>query len=181
MFTSTEQRALLSVLVYIVDGFNQKREFNYKNYDVMTLVKAKKHRLPWFDTMFNDLIAGDRLLNKEFFLENKWIPEMNIIDKDKTVEIELAAPGFDKNDFEISIENGILYLSAEKKDNQDIDDENYTRREFHYHSFTRTLTLPDNINDKEHIKAKYENGILRIVLEKLPEGEVTHKKIIKIS
>ena len=147
----------------------------------MTLVKSKKHRLPWYDTMFNDLMGTDRLLNKEFFLENKWIPEMNIIENDKTVEIELAAPGFDKDDFEVSIENGILYLSAEKKDQENLDDENYTRREFHYHSFTRTLTLPDNINDKDHIRAKYKNGILRIVLEKLPEDEVSPKKIIKIS
>ncbi len=148
----------------------------------MTLVKLKKHRLPWYDTMFNDLMGTDRLLTNDFFLENKWIPEMNIKENEKDFEIELAVPGFDKKDFNISIENGILYLSAEKQDKISEEEENkYTRREFHYHSFTRTMTLPENVNEKEHIVANYKNGILKITLEKLPEGQLTHKKIIKIS
>jgi HSP20 family protein len=148
----------------------------------MTLVKLKKHRLPWYDTMFNDLMGTDRLLTNDFFMENKWIPEMNIKENEDNFEIELAVPGFDKKDFNISIENGILYLSAERKDKINEEEEDkYTRREFHYHSFTRSMTLPENVDEKDHIVANYKNGILKITLEKLPEGHLTHKKIIKIS
>lgn len=147
----------------------------------MTLTKFKKHRLPWYDTMFNDLLSTDKLLTNEFFLENKWIPELNIKENEDSYEIDVAVPGFDKKDFSIVIENGILYLSAEKDEDIHKDADKYTRREFHYHSFTRSLTLPDDINDKEDIKANYKNGILSIVLKKLPQGEVTHKKVIKIS
>ena len=65
----------------------------------MTLVKFKKQRLPWYDTMFTDLLGSDRLLTNDFFMENKWVPEMNIKENDKNFDIEIAAPGFSKKDF----------------------------------------------------------------------------------
>ena len=82
----------------------------------MTLVKFKKPRLPWYDTMFTDLLGSDRLLTNDLFMENKWIPAMNVKEKDELFEIEIAAPGFTKNDFEISIENGLLKISAENSE-----------------------------------------------------------------
>ena len=82
----------------------------------MTLVKFKKSRLPWYDTMFTDLLGSDRLLTNDLFMENKWIPAMNVKEKDELFEIEIAAPGFTKNDFEISIENGLLKISAENSE-----------------------------------------------------------------
>ena len=53
----------------------------------MTLVKFKKQRLPWYDTMFTDLMGTDRLLTNDLFMENKWVPAMNIIEDEKHFEI----------------------------------------------------------------------------------------------
>ncbi len=147
----------------------------------MTLAKFKKHRLPWYDNMFTDLLSSDRLLTDDFFMENKWVPEMNIKENDKNFEIEVAAPGFSKKDFNISIENGVLHLSAIKKEEIDEEEDNYTRREFRYNSFARTLTLPENVNEDEDIDATYKHGILKLVLVKISEDEIKHKKIIEIS
>jgi len=147
----------------------------------MTLVKFKKHRLPWYDTMFTDLLGTDRLLTNDFFMENKWIPAMNIKENDKHFEIDVAAPGFTKKDFKISIENGILHISAVNKEEVEEKKDDYTRREFNYNSFSRSFTLPENINEDEKIDATYKHGILKIVLVKLHEDEILHKRVIEIS
>lgn len=147
----------------------------------MTIVKFKKHRLPWYDNMFTDLLGTDRLLTNDFFRDDKWMPSMNIKENDENFEIELAAPGFNKKDFEITIENEILHISAEKKVEKEEKEEDFTRKEFSYTSFTRSLTLPDNVNDEDKINAKYKNGILKLTLAKLHEDEITHKRIIEIS
>ncbi len=147
----------------------------------MTLVKFKKHRVPWYDTMFTDLLGSDRLLTNDLFMENKWIPAMNIKENDGHFEIDVAAPGFTKKDFEITIENGILNISAENKKEIEEKDENFTRKEFNYNSFTRSFTLPENVNEEEKINATYEHGILKLVLAKLHEDQVTHKRVIEIS
>lgn len=147
----------------------------------MTIVKFKKHRLPWYDNMFTDLLGTDRLLTNDFFRDDKWMPSMNIKENDENFEIELAAPGFNKKDFEITIENEILHISAEKKVEKEERKEDFTRKEFSYTSFTRSLTLPDNVNDEDKINAKYKNGILKLTLAKLHEDEITHKRIIEIS
>ncbi len=144
----------------------------------MTIVKFKKHRLPWYDNMFTDFLGTDRLLTNDFFRDDKWMPAMNIKENDENFEIELAAPGFNKKDFEITIENGILHISAEKKVEKE---EDFTRKEFSYTSFTRSFTLLDNVNDGDKINAKYKNGILKLTLAKLHEDEITHKRIIEIS
>ena len=146
----------------------------------MTLVKFKKPRLPWYDTMFTDLLGSDRLLTNDLFMENKWIPAMNVKEKDELFEIEIAAPGFTKNDFEISIENGLLKISAENSDEMKKEKDNFTRREFNYNSFFRSFTLPDNVNEDEMIDATYKRGILKLVLNKLHVDESTPKRVIEV-
>jgi HSP20 family protein len=146
----------------------------------MTLVKFKRPRLPWYDTMFSDLLGTDRLLTNDFFLENKWIPAMNVKETEKSFEIDLAAPGFNKKDFEISIENGLLTISAETKVETKKEEDNYTRREYDYNSFSRTFTLPENVNEEEKIDATYNHGILKLVLNKLHKEEITPKRVIEV-
>ncbi len=147
----------------------------------MTLVKFKKHRLPWYDNMFTDLLGTDRLLTNDFFREDNWMPAMNIKENDENFEIDIAAPGFNKKDFEITIENGILHLSAEKKEEKEEKEDNFTRKEFSYNSFSRSFTLPENVNDEDNVNAKYKNGILKLTLTKLHEDEIVHKRIIEIT
>ena len=146
----------------------------------MTLVKFKKPRLPWYDTMFTDLLGSDRLLTNDLFMENKWIPAMNVKEKEELFEIEIAAPGFTKNDFEISIENGLLKISAENSEEMKKEEDNFTRREFNYNSFFRSFTLPDNVNEEEMIDATYKRGILKLVLNKVHIDEITPKRVIEV-
>ena len=148
----------------------------------MTLIKFKKqHRLPWYDNMFTDLLGTDRLLTNDFFMENKWVPAMNIKENDENFEIEVAAPGFNKEDFEIVYENGVIHISVEHKEETEEKEETFTKREFNYHSFKRSFTLPENVNEDEKIEATYNHGILKLVLAKLKESEIHHKKIIEVS
>ena len=146
----------------------------------MTLVKFRKPRLPWYDTMFTDLLGTDRLLTNDFFLENKWVPAMNVKETDDRFEIEIAAPGFTKKDFNLSIENGVLRIEAENKEEMEKKEDDYTRREFNYNSFYRSFTLPENVNVEEMIDATYKRGILKLVLNKLHVDEITPKRVIEV-
>ena len=146
----------------------------------MTLVKFKKPRLPWYDSMFTDLLGSDRLLTNDLMLENKWIPAINVKETEDNFEIEMAAPGFNKKDFEISIENGLLKISAENSEEIKEEEGDYTRKEFNYNSFLRSFTLPENVNEEEMIDATYKRGILKLVLNKLHVDEITPKRVIEV-
>ena len=146
----------------------------------MTLVKFKKPRLPWYDSMFTDLLGSDRLLTNDFMLEDKWIPAMNVKETEDHFEIEMAAPGFNKKDFEISIENGLLKISAENSEEIKEEEGDYTRKEFNYNSFLRSFTLPENVNEEEMIDATYKRGILKLVLNKVHIDEITPKRVIEV-
>ncbi|MBL0105212.1 MAG: Hsp20/alpha crystallin family protein [Bacteroidetes bacterium] len=87
----------------------------------------------------------------------------------------MAAPGMEKKDFHVSVEGGTLTIRSEKKEEIKEKKENYTRREFSYNSFIRSFRLPDNCLP-EKIDAKYENGILTLVL---PKKEVIAQKAVK--
>src|SRR5690606_30001297 len=87
------------------------------------------------------------------------------VEHEKNFEIELAAPGMKKEDFNITVENGVLTISSEKEEKKEETEKNYTRKEFSYSSFTRSFTLPENVSEDE-IKAHYENGILKLVVAK---------------
>ncbi len=146
----------------------------------MTLVKFKRPRLPWYDTMFTDLLGTDRLLTNDLFLENKWVPAMNVKETDDHFELEIAAPGFNKKDFDVSIDNGILKIQAENKEEMEKKEDDYTRKEFNYNSFYRSFTLPENVNENEMIDATYKRGILKLVLNKLHVDESTPKRVIEV-
>ena len=146
----------------------------------MTLVKFKRPRLPWYDTMFTDLLGTDRLLTNDLFLENKWVPAMNVKETDDHFELEIAAPGFNKKDFDVSIDNGLLTIQAENKEEMEKKEDDYTRKEFNYTSFYRSFTLPENVNEDEMIDATYKRGILKLVLNKLHVDEITPKRVIEV-
>lgn len=96
-------------------------------------------------------------------------PSANIYEDETNFEIEIAAPGMEREDFKVQMDNGILTVSAEKEEDEEEDTKNYWRREFHYNAFSRSFSLPDNtMPDK--INARYENGMLCI---SLPKKEVT--------
>lgn len=146
----------------------------------MTLVKFRQR--PWENLFTSDLLDFDagNLLNDKLWLKKMNEPALNIKEKKDEYEIELAAPGFDKKDFEVNIADGRLNIMAKKSEEKEEKDENFTRKEFSYNSFEKSLQLPDTVMD-EKIKAKYENGILRFSLAKKEEAKKQQPKKIEIS
>jgi HSP20 family protein len=153
--------------------------FNLKKSN-MTLVKTKPNGsvIPklvsdFFDT---DLFSVPKL----FDFNGLKVPAANVSENNAAYTIELAAPGFDKNDLKVEVDSNVLTISASREKEKKDEKENYRRREFAFESFTRSFNLPEN-GLPEKVSANYENGILKI---SLPKKEVTlpkSKKEIKIS
>ena len=123
----------------------------------------------FFDSDFND-----------FFSRRMSDPAANILESPEAFQLELAAPGMNKDDFKIHLENNILTVSADMEDEKREEGKNYTRKEFYYGSFSRSFTLP-KIIDFDKIKADYDNGVLKVLLPKKEEAKLEVKKEIKIS
>jgi HSP20 family protein len=121
----------------------------------------------WMDDFFNEQM--DRLLEPG---DGGSLPAVNVLEQDDHFELQLAAPGMKKEDFQVKIDNGILSIQAEHKMEKEEEEETYTRREFSYRSFRRQFTLPENAKE-EKIEAKYEDGILKL---QIPKKEVEVKK-----
>ncbi len=148
----------------------------------MPLVQFNR-RLPILDRMFPEISdISENMLTEDLFLGEGWMPAINVKEQDKAFEIQVAAPGFTKKDFEVSISDDVLTISAENEKENESKEGNYSRREFFYNSFNRTFTLPKSIDLKKKVKAKYENGVLSIHLEKLETSKsLERKKMIEIS
>lgn len=137
---------------------------------------------PFFSDLFNrkGLLNLNRFFNEDFEKQMN-VPSLNVSEKEKNYEVELAAPGFSKDDFDITIDEGILTISADKKEESKEEKDAYLRREFSYNSFTRSISLPDNIDDDQEIKASYKDGVLKLLLKK-DENEMNREpKKIKVS
>jgi HSP20 family protein len=126
---------------------------------------------PDFLNIENDLFAGRLGIN---------VPTANIIETQKEFMIELAAPGLERKDFIVEVENNLLKISAEKDEEVKEEDEEYSRREYSYNAFSRIFNLPDNVKEGD-IDAKYENGILKISIPKLKETQVKALHKITVS
>jgi len=109
------------------------------------------------------------------------LPSVNIKESTEDFEVEVAAPGFNKNDFRIELNHDLLTVSSEKElDKETKEGQQFTLREFSYQSFSRSFTLP-NSADSEKIGAKYENGILRILIPKKEEAKPRPARQIAIA
>lgn len=144
----------------------------------MTLVRYN-NALPGLISRFleNDL---ENWNSNNYTETNSTLPAVNIRENNESYGIEVAAPGFDKNDFQISLDNDLLTISSEKvANNETTEDERFTRKEFSYQSFKRTFTLPELV-EEDKITAKYENGILKIAIPKKEEAKPKPVKQIAV-
>ena len=98
------------------------------------------------------------------------IPAVNITENKDNFEVALAAPGLKKEDFTIDMDGNLLTISSEKEETKEEKDQKYTRKEYNYSTFSRTFTLPEEVV-KEKIEAKYENGVLHLVMPKKEEAK----------
>jgi HSP20 family protein len=148
--------------------------------------KKNENTLP---SLVSDFFEKDRFFGNDFFnLGNnllKWgdlearVPSANVIENGKDFRIELAAPGLEKKDFKIEVENNYLTISAEKKEEKREEKENYRRREFSYSGFSRSFLLPDSVL-ADKIDATYQDGILKLSVPKKEPTPIQAKKEIKV-
>ena len=115
--------------------------------------------------------------NQEQETERKcrWTPATNITETNQAYQLEMAVPGFSKEDFKIDLEKEILSISNVKENEEKMSenaDPQYLMREFGRRNFCRSFKLNEEI-DKESISAEYQNGILMITL---PKKEVVRVK-----
>ncbi|MDD2613151.1 MAG: Hsp20/alpha crystallin family protein, partial [Bacteroidales bacterium] len=137
----------------------------------MSIIK-KSEEYPLWPKFFNDFFDRDWMdfSNRNFSKTNTTLPSTNIKEGQNGFEVEMAAPGLKKNDFKIDLDENVLTISSEKKEeNETKEDQHFTCREFSYQSFSRSFTLPKNVNS-DKITAKYENGILRVSIPKKEEA-----------
>ena len=144
----------------------------------MTLVKF--NRKPFdgtFNSLIDDLFTEFPVLSKNEF-NPKWVGSVpaNIKENEKNYSIEIVAPGFEKTDFKVSLDQQLLTISAEKKDEMKEENEKNIRREYSYRSFKRSFTLDDK-TDGTNIDAKYVNGVLILNLPKKEVVKPTVKEI----
>jgi HSP20 family protein len=149
----------------------------------MSLIKFNnRNRLfpSWNNDNLKSFLSNDDFFNNDFFEEDSLMPAMNVKEHDKDFEIEFAAPGFSKKDFEVTIDDNILNVCGEKKIEEEEEEEGYTRKEFSYNSFKRSLSLPKTVNTNQDVKATYKNGILKLNLLKKEEAKELPKKVIEV-
>lgn len=107
-------------------------------------------------------------------------PSVNINENNNQYIIDVAAPGMEKKDFKIDLNNNILTISSERENRKEEKDKKHLRREFSYTSFSRSFTLPITVKD-DGIKANYNNGLLTIIIPKKEEAKVKPIRQIAIS
>ena len=141
----------------------------------MSLIKRKKEGM--FPSSVTDLFE-DRFF-RPFYpsLLDVWegsanIPPANLVENKNEYRLEISAPGFSKEDFNVEMQDGSLMVSAEHEEESKEEREDYRRREFSWNNFTRTFSLPENTKE-DQINARYENGMLKI---SIPKKEISVSK-----
>lgn len=116
---------------------------------------------PWNDWFENGGTMWGRMLT---------IPAVNITENKDDYKVSLAAPGMKKADFNIDVDGNMLTISSEKEETKEDKEKKFTRKEYSYSSFSRSFTLPEEVM-REKIEAKYEDGVLHLVLPKKEEAK----------
>src|SRR3954447_25880288 len=160
----------------------------------MTIVKRNgnlMNQLPnFFDDFFNRDIFNWNTSN--FSNTNTTIPAVNIKERADSYDVEVAAPGMNKKDFKVQLDGNLLTISSEKAEQQEGDnqqegnwskknEERYISREFSYQSFYRTFTLQKDVVDAEKIQARYEDGVLHLLIPKKEEAIQKPPRVIEIA
>jgi HSP20 family protein len=149
----------------------------------MNLIKRNGNRIPGFQRLFLDDIFGRELFNWEnnnFSTTSTTLPSVNIKETADNYEVEVAAPGMDKNDFKVTLDGNLLTISSVKQREESKEEESFTRKEFSYQSFQRSFELPKNVVDEENISARYENGLLLLSIPKLEQAKQKPPRMIDI-
>ncbi len=132
-----------------------------------------------FNAIFNDFFEGEFSSRKAHGFRNASVPAANIKEADRAFHVELAAPGREKEDFKIEVDENLLTIRTEQKEEKSEDNERFTKREFNYSAFTRSFRLPEDVKQDE-ISASYENGILKLEIPKMEEEKKNKSRAIAV-
>lgn len=141
----------------------------------MSLIKRNEHPFQGLPKLFEDFFGRELWdWRKDNFSDtNTTIPSVNIRETENNYQLQLAAPGMEKADFNIKLEDNRLIISSARQQEQETKEAHYTRKEFSYQSFQRSFTLPEHTVDADKIKARYENGLLTV---DIPKKETSRQK-----
>jgi HSP20 family protein len=149
----------------------------------MQLIRKSNRPAPAFARLLDSFLTDEFFVNqgKGASLWNNTMPAVNIKETEEQYELEVAAPGFEKADFQISVDQDVLTISSEKEIKKEENGEagRFTRREFSYNAFKRSFDLPETVNHA-NISANYNNGILSIVIPKKEEAKPQPVRKIEI-
>ncbi|UAY55441.1 Hsp20/alpha crystallin family protein [Arachidicoccus terrestris] len=150
----------------------------------MSLIKRNNNvDFPSIPGIFDDFFSRD-LFNwgtNNFSSTRTTIPSVNVKETADNFEVELAAPGMNKSDFEITLNGNTLTIASSKQHQDEQKNSDYTRREFSYQSFQRSFQLPKDVVDEDKILARYENGLLLLTVPKREEAKQKGPRTIAIS
>lgn len=141
--------------------------------------RIKRHKdtglFPGLSSMFDNFFRDDDF--SATFLRTANLPAVNIVASKDHYTMEVAAPGLEKKDFNLRIDQGVFTVSANKEEKKEKQEKNYTRKEYNFMEFERSFWLPEDILT-EKIEARYEQGILSVTL---PRVEVKEKAGLEIA
>jgi HSP20 family protein len=150
-----------------------------KNNSTMAIVKFYNRPVNRFFNNFMDasFATVPSILRDDFITPNfSSLTPVNIRETENDYVLELVAPGFQKEDFKINLDNNTLTVSAEKKEETENKNEKFIRKEYKQQSFSRSFTIDEKI-DAENISAQYVNGVLTLNLAKKQEVKPSVKEI----
>lgn len=129
------------------------------------LFRSRMSRL--FDESFNEFLAP---VSGSEELGGKWLPPVDVRETDEALTLTAEVPGLGKDDVNVTVENNVLTINGERRFEKDAEKEGYHRIERAYGTFTRSFTLPANV-ESDKAKASFENGVLTISLPKAEEAK----------
>jgi HSP20 family protein len=121
-------------------------------------------------------VRQPRAGSQEVIATGDWAPRVDIAETDKAFEIKAEIPEVNKEDVKVTVHNGVLTIQGERKQEKEEKGKKFHRVERSYGSFTRSFTLPDNV-DETKISASFKDGVLNIQIQKIEEAKPTSIEI----
>lgn len=148
------------------------------------LVRTNGNSFSSIPSLLNDFFTDDWFdsSTRNWRSAGATLPSVNVRETNDNFIIEVAAPGMNRDNFKVELDNNILYISAELEDKNEMSDENgkYNRREFNYQSFQRSFSLPETKVEGAKISAKYKDGILNVTVPKREEAKIKPARQISV-
>jgi len=146
-----------------------------KNQKPVIMALPNRYSFPAFPSLVDNFFGPDEDTMQRFWDRSPKVPAVNVSETDEGYQLEVAAPGMKKDDFEVEVKDGVLTIRSETRSETAEEEDKYTRREFSYRAFKRAFVLPEQV-EADQIKASYRDGILYV---DLPKRAIQQAKPVK--